>query len=130
MKTLWYIAKKDLLQVIKDRNALILMLAVPLILIAVVGFAFSSIYGDGSTQISVKVALSDQDIASNAFVGKAVENALNINTKQLVITLDKYNDPAQVSKQVAASNDVVGIVIPAGASQTFVNSIGQGHTPK
>jgi ABC-2 type transport system permease protein len=130
MKTLWYIAKKDLLQVIRDRNALILMLVVPLILMAVVGFAFGNIFSDGSTQISVKVALSNQDTTSNAFVGEAIENALNINTKQLLITLDKYNDPAQVSKQIASSNDVVGIVIPAGASQTFIDSIQQGRTPK
>ncbi|HEY7418597.1 MAG TPA: ABC transporter permease, partial [Ktedonobacteraceae bacterium] len=130
MKILWYITKKDLLQVVRDRSALFLMLAVPLILIAAVGFAFGNIYGDGSTQISVKVALSNQDTASNAFVGKAIADALNINTKQLVITLDKYNDPVQVNKQVASSNDVVGIVVPAGASQTFLNSIEQGHTPK
>ncbi len=130
MKTLWYIAKKDLLQVIRDRNALILMLVVPLVLMAVVGFAFGNIFSNGSTQISIKVALSNQDTASNAFVGKAIENALNINSKQLVITLDRYGTPAQISKQVASSNDLVGIVIPAGASQTFINSIEQGSAPK
>lgn len=130
MKTLWYIARKDLLQVVKDRTALILMLAVPLILIAAIGLVFGNIFSNGSTQISIQVALSNQDTASNAFVGKAIESALNVNSKQLVITLDKYSDPAQVSKQVAVSNDVVGIVIPAGASQTLLNSIEQGHTPK
>jgi len=129
MKTLWYIAKKDLLQVIRDRNALILMLVVPLVFIAVMGFGLGNVYG-GSTQISIKVALSNQDTASDAFVGKTLESALNINTKQLVITLDKYNDPVQVSKQVASSNDLVGIVIPARASQTFINSMEQGTTPK
>jgi len=40
MKTLWYITKKDLLQITKDRSGLILMLVVPLILISIVGFAF------------------------------------------------------------------------------------------
>jgi ABC-2 type transport system permease protein len=33
MKTLWYIAKKDVLQITKDRNGLILMLVAPLVLI-------------------------------------------------------------------------------------------------
>ena len=129
MKTLWYIAKKDLLQVLKDRSALLLMLVVPLTLITVVGFAFGSFFNDSSTQIKIKVALSNQDTTDNAFVGKAISSALKINSNQLLITLDTYNDPAQVNKQVAGSNDDVGIVIPAGASQTFTNSIQQGLTP-
>ena len=57
MKTLWYIAKKDLLQITRDRNGLILMLVVPLVLISIVGFAFGSFYGNGSSQIQIKVAL-------------------------------------------------------------------------
>ncbi|MBE3559524.1 MAG: ABC transporter permease [Ktedonobacteraceae bacterium] len=132
MKTLWYITKKDLLQVIKDKSALLLMLVVPLALITVIGFAFGSFYGDGSTQISVKVALSNQDTASDAFIGQAITSALKIHTSQLVITVNEYRDPAQVSQQVAATKDAadVGIVIPSGASQQLISSVQQGRTPK
>ena len=44
MKTLWYIAKKDLLQVLKDRNSLIFLFAVPLVLVAVIGLAFGNFF--------------------------------------------------------------------------------------
>jgi ABC-2 type transport system permease protein len=132
MKTLWYIAKKDLLQITKDKNGLIFMLVVPLILISIVGFAFGSFYGDGSSQIQIKVALNNQETAQDAFIGKAIASALKVNTSQFAITVNAYRQPAQVIEQVSASNDAanVGIVIPAGASQTLVNDLQQKVTPK
>ncbi len=132
MKTLWYIAKKDLLQITKDRNGLILMLVVPLILISIVGFAFGSFYGDGSSQIHITVALNNQETAQDAFIGKTIASALKVTTNQLAITVNEYRNPAQVIEQVSASNDAanVGIVIPAGASRTLINDLQQKVTPK
>ncbi|MBO0777205.1 MAG: ABC transporter permease [Ktedonobacteraceae bacterium] len=132
MKTLWYIAKKDLRQVLKDRSSLLLLLVVPLALIAVVGFAFGNVFGDGSTQIQIKVAVSNQDTGQNAYIGKAIVNALKINTNQLVITVNDYSDSGQVTKQVTASNSPadVGIVIPAGASGALMTATQQGTMPK
>ncbi|GCE21377.1 ABC transporter permease [Dictyobacter kobayashii] len=120
MKTLWYIAQKDLLQVVKDRNALILMLVVPLVLITVVGFALGNLFGDGSSQVKIKVALSNHD----AGIGRTISRALNVNTKDLLITVSEYPDTAQVTARVNASNDAadVGIVIPTGASQAVLNA--------
>ena len=69
MKNLWYIAKKDLLQILRDRNSLFLLLIVPLVLIVVIGFAFGNLFGSGSSQITITVAVSNQD---SGFVGKAV----------------------------------------------------------
>src|SRR5437868_4661526 len=128
MKTLWYIAKKDLLQITKDRNGLILMLVVPLVLISIVGFAFGSFYGDGSSQIQIKVALNNQETAQDAFIGKTIASALKVKTSQLAITVNEYRNPAHVREQVGASNDAanVGIVIPAGATQTLT----AGHVVK
>ena len=131
MKTLWYITRKDLLQVVRDRSALILMLVLPLALITVVGFAFGSLYGSGSAQITVTVALSNQDTAQDAYIGKVLTSALKINTDQLVITTNQYSDPSQVVDQVKATNGpLVGIVIPSGASQTLNSDLQQGITPK
>lgn len=120
MKTLWYIAKKDLLQVIKDRSALMLMLVVPLVLISVVGFAFGNLFGDGSSQLKIKVALSNHD----AGIGNTISRALKVNTKTLLITVNEYPDSAQVTAKVAAANDAadVGIVIPEGASQDVLDA--------
>ena len=39
------------------------MLVVLLVLISIVGFAFGSFYGDGSSQIQIKVALNNQETA-------------------------------------------------------------------
>ena len=132
MKTLWYIAKKDVLQILKDRNGLILMLAVPLILISIVGFAFGSFSGDGSSQIHITVAFNNQETAQDAFLGKTIASALKITSSQLAITVNEYRHPAQVIAQVSASNDAanVGIVIPAGASQMLINDLQQNVTPK
>lgn len=132
MKTLWYIARKDLLQITRDRNGLTLMLVVPLVLITVVGFAFGSFYNDGSSQIQIVVALNNQETAPDAFIGKAIASALKIKTSQLAITVNEYRSPAQVIAQVEATNNAanVGIVIPAGASQTLLNDLQQNITPK
>ena len=61
MKAVWYIAKKDLLQVLKDRNSFILLLIVPFILILTVGAAFGGLFNSGSSQIDVTVAVSNHD---------------------------------------------------------------------
>ena len=62
MKTVWYIAKKDLLQVLKDRSSFILLLAVPLVLITVIGLAFNNLFGSGSSQLTISVAVIDNII--------------------------------------------------------------------
>jgi ABC-2 type transport system permease protein len=132
MKTLWDIAAKDLLQVLKDRNSLILLLAVPLILIVVVGFALGNVFGVGSTQISITVAVSNQDTGQNAYLGKAILSALKINTSQLVVTVNEYDSSGQVTQQVTTSNNaaLLGVVIPSGASNTLITDTQQGITPQ
>jgi ABC-2 type transport system permease protein len=123
LKTVWYIAKKDLLQIIRDRGAFMILLAVPLILILVVGLALSSLYGDGSSQIPIKVAVSNQD---SGYVGKAIVDALKINNSQLAITVNQYSDSAQVSKDVADSKVDAGVVIPEGTTNALVTASGSG----
>lgn len=128
MKNLWYIARKDLLQTLKDRSSFFLLLVMPLVLITVIGFALGSFFGNGSPQINITVALSNQD---NGFVGKAIVQALTINTDQLKITINQYNDPNQVKDQVANNNSTVnaGVVIPAGTSDQLITAAQQGKLP-
>lgn len=128
MKNLWYIAKKDLLQILRDRSSLFFLLLVPLVLIVVVGFAFGNLFGSGPSQITITVAVSNQDSGS---VGKAIVNALQINTDKLKITVDRYNNPNQVTDQVANNSNVnAGIVIPAGTTDKFIATAQTGTTPK
>lgn len=128
MKNLWYIAKKDLLQILRDRNSLFFLLLVPLLLIIVIGFAFGNLFGSGSSQITITVAVSNQD---NGEVGKAIVNALHINTDQLKITVNQYNDPNQVTDQVANNSNVnAGVVIAAGTTDKLIAAAQTGTMPK
>lgn len=129
MKTIWYIAKKDLLETIKDRNALFFMLAMPIIFITVFGFIIGNISGS-SGPIQVTVAFSNQD---SGFVGQAVTQALKINNSQLQITLQPESSAGQVSSAVAAaantnSNLVAGVVVPASTSDA-VEQAAQNNRP-
>ena len=128
MKNLWYIARKDLLETLKDRNSFFLLLVMPLVLITVIGFAFGSFTGSGSSQISIEVAVNNQD---SGFLGKAIVQALHINTASLKITVDSFNDPAKVKDQVANNSSVnAGVVIPANASATLTSASSSGTLPK
>ena len=62
MKTMWYIAKKDLLQTLKDRNSFFLLLAVPLILIVVIGLAFGNLFGGGQKALKAKEKPKDEEL--------------------------------------------------------------------
>ena len=100
---IFFIARKDLLQTLKDRNSFFFMLVMPLVLITVIGFAFGNIFGSGSSQITITVALSNQD---TGFLGKSVVRALQINTSALKITVNQYSDPNKVKDEVANDSNV------------------------
>src|ERR1051326_4289303 len=113
MKVVWYVAKKDLSQALKDRGSLLLLIAVPPVLIAVLGFALGNIFGTGSSQITMTVALSNQD---SGLVGTVVSDALNIKNDQLVITVNSYHTSDEVQQQVKNGDAIAGVVIPTGAT--------------
>lgn len=123
MKTAWYIAKKDLLEILKDRNSLVLLLVVPLLLIVVVGEAFGGLYSSGPNQIAITVAASNQD---SGYVGTTIVEALKINTSQLKITVEPYSSASQVTKVVGDGKDAsgntvnAGVVIPAGTTNKLI----------
>ncbi len=129
MKNLWYIAKKDLMQIFRDRASLIFLLLVPLVLIIVIGFAFgNTFFGSGSSQITITVAVNNQDSGS---VGKAIVDALHINTDQLKITVNQYSTSGQVTDQVANNSNVnAGVVIPTGTTDKIISTTQSGTTPK
>jgi len=118
MKILWYIAKKDLLQVLKDRSSFLLLLVVPLALIAVIGAAFGG-FTNSSSQIAITVAINNQD---NGYVGKAVVDTLKIDKSSLKITVNAYNSADKVTQQVKDSNADAGVVIPAGTTDTLIKT--------
>jgi ABC-2 type transport system permease protein len=126
MKAIWYIAKKDLLETIKDRSSIFFMLAMPIIFITVMGFVLSGDFGSNGP-IQVTVAVSNQD---NGPVGQAIVTALKTKNSSIQFNLKSYNDASQVQNVVAdtKSNVDAGVVIPAGASQKFTSAV-ENHQP-
>ncbi len=124
MKTLWHIAKKDLLQVLKDRNSFILLLIVPVILVAILGAAFSNDIGGNSKPAEFTVAVSNKD---DGYIGDTLIKALQAKNDSFKITIRKYNSAAQVSQQVTNGNAVVGLVIPAKTTKDLSDAASKGQ---
>jgi ABC-2 type transport system permease protein len=126
MKTIWYVAQKDLLQTIKDRGSIFFTLIMPMIFITVMGLTLSNAFGS-SGPIVVTVAVNNQD---SGFVGQNIVKALKINTSTLRIVLKQYNTPDQVASVVAdtKSNVDAGVVIPAGTTDALLTDV-QNHQP-
>lgn len=125
MKILWHIAKKDLLQVLKDRNSFILLLIVPVILVAILGAAFSNDTGGNSKPAEFTVAVSNQD---DGYIGNTLIKAFQAKNDSFKITIRKYNSAAQVSQQVTNGNAVVGLVIPAKTTKDLSDAASKGQT--
>jgi ABC-2 type transport system permease protein len=121
MKAIWYIARKDLLETIKDRGSLLFTLAMPIIFITMMGFVLAGTF-NSSGPIKVIVAISNQD---SGIVGQSIVKAMSVNNSSLQITVKQYSDPAQISSVVAdtKSNVDAGIVIPAGTTQALTNAV-------
>jgi ABC-2 type transport system permease protein len=126
MNVVWYIAKKDLSQALKDRGSLLLLIAVPLMLIAVLGLALGNIFGSGTSQITMTVALDNQD---SGFVGSAVSQALHINSSQLVITVNTYKSSPDVQGKVKNGDVIAGVVIPPDATDKLSAAAQAGTEP-
>lgn len=126
MKTIWYVAKKDLLQTIKDRGSIFFTLVMPMIFITVMGLTLGNAFGDNGP-ITVTVAISNQD---TGFVGQTIGKYLAVNVKTLQIKLKNYDTPAQIASVVAdtKSNVDAGVVVPAGTSDALVNDVAN-HQP-
>lgn len=126
MNTLWYVAKKDLLQTVRDRGSIFFTLLMPMIFITVMGLTLSNAFGN-SGPIQVSVAINNQD---SGFVGQTIVKALAINSSGLQIRLKQYQSPDQVTSTVAdtKSNVDAGVVIPAGTTDALLRDI-ENHQP-
>ncbi len=123
MKTAWYIAKKDLLQTFKDRNSLIFMLLMPMILITIIGLALGNAFGS-SGPIQVTVAINNQDSGANS-VGQAIIDAYKYKNSQIEFKLKQYQNEQQVIDALQETNSSVdaGIIIPAGTTDDLMQAI-------
>src|SRR5690349_13761877 len=125
MRTLWHIAKKDLLQVIKDKHSLILLLLVPLLLISIMGSAFGSAFGNNSNPIAFTVALSNQD---SGHLGEAIIKALQSANASLTIDIKAYSSTKNVLQSIKDEKAVAGIIIPPNTTQKLQDAASKGKS--
>jgi ABC-2 type transport system permease protein len=127
MKAIWYIAKKDLLENIKDKGAIFFTLAMPIIFITIMGIVVGGSFGGSSGPIQITVAVSNQD---NGAVGQTILSALHMKNSSIQFHLKTFSDPDQVVNIVAdtKSNVDAGIVIPAGTTDALSSAV-ENHQP-
>lgn len=122
MKTIWYIAKKDLLLTLKDKSSFFFMLAMPIIFITIMGFVLGNAFSGSSGPIQVTIALNNQD---KGVVGQTILAALKTKNSSFQVTLKQYSDPQQVVDVTgdSKSNIDAGLVIPSNASTTLTSDV-------
>ncbi|GHO81097.1 hypothetical protein KSD_88680 [Ktedonobacter sp. SOSP1-85] len=125
MRTLWHIAKKDLLQVIKDKHSLILLLLVPLLLISIMGSAFGSAFSNNAS-VEFMVAINNQD---SGRVGDTIVKTLQGTNSSFKLNVKGYSTSQQVLQQVENEKAVAGIIVPTGTSQRLQDAASKGQTP-
>jgi len=123
MKTLWYIAKKDLLQVLTERNSFILLLIVPIMLIAIIGAAFGNDIGGTSKPADFTVAVSNKD---DGYMSDTLLKALQAKSDSYKITLAKLKTSDQVIQQVNDGKAIAGLVIPANMTKNVSDAASKG----
>ncbi len=107
LRKIWYVAAKDLLQLTKDRMGLIWLIALPLLLMGVLGSLLS---GVSSTAASLTATLPVVD-HDNGQGSAALIDALR-HTGSLKIQL--HTDEAAVEKAVRNGDQVGVLIIPKG----------------
>lgn len=124
MKILWQIAKKDLFHVLKDRNAFILLLIVPILLISILGAVFSNEIGEDAKPSEFTVAVHNED---HKLIGNVLIKALQARHDNFKINIKDYRSAAQILQQVSSQNAVVGLVIPAQTTEKVTDAAIRGQ---
>ncbi|MCI0574927.1 MAG: ABC transporter permease [Chloroflexi bacterium] len=118
MRKIWAIALKDTLVRFRDRNALILMLAAPLALSAIVGAAFGGFITNANASpirdIPLIVVNGDQGVIGQRFLAV-------LNSPELAELLEpSFMDDLDEARQIVARGEVRAVVyIPPSFSETI-----------
>jgi ABC-2 type transport system permease protein len=107
MRKVWDVAVKDLRHLSRDRTALLMMFAVPLLLMGLLGAAFSGSLGSGTATI---LPVIDHDRGQSA---RALISALR---RVPSIRVQMHTDEAAVKKSVRDGDQVGALIIPQGFS--------------
>ena len=115
MKILW-IALKDLLQASRDGKGLLMLIAMPLVLIAILGAAFGSSFNPADTYKQFELGFVNLD---GGIVAETLEQFLQSEELSELIRPVSL-DPQQAQEYVASGKLAAAIIVPANASETFM----------
>jgi len=115
LRKIWYVAAKDLLQLTKDRMGLIWLIALPLLLMAVLGSLLSGVSSTAaSLTATLPVVTHDSGQGATALI-----DALR-RTPSLKIQM--RTDEVAVEKAVRDSDQVGVLIIPKGFTAALQSS--------
>lgn len=89
----WYIAKKDLLILLKDIPGLIYLFITPIIVIAVASFALSNVFDSKTEKFKIPIVVNDNGELSKRVIGELkkipaleIEETYELNGKKKAYT--------------------------------------------
>ena len=109
MDKIWIIARKDIISTFTDRNLLLIMLATPLALAAIIALAFSDLGGGSSPLTDIPVALVNLDVGDpdtrfdgglifvSGLLPDSADADLSLSQCALISESDETGDSAQFS---------------------------------
>src|SRR5438105_9137081 len=109
LRKVWVVAAKDLLLLSKDRMALLMLFAVPLLLMSLLGAAFSGFSGTGPT-VTATLPVVDHD---GGPLARTLVSALRHTP---ALTVQMHTDEAAMEKAVRNGDQVGLLIIPRGFS--------------
>ena len=109
LRKVWVVAAKDLLLLSKDRMALLMLFAVPLLLMSLLGAAFSGFSSTGPT-VTATLPVVDHD---GGLLARTLVSALRHTP---ALTVQMHSDEAAMEKAVRNGDQVGLLIIPRGFS--------------
>lgn len=109
---------KELITLLRDRTAFLLTLVAPLILTAVMGFAFGGFSGGGTGLARIPLVVVNDDAGS---LGKALVNLLTSEALSALLNPTLLTDAAEGRAQVDADKMAAVVIIPANLTQQVMD---------
>jgi len=126
MKKILVIGWKDFTLIIRDRAALLLMLAAPFVLTLGLGFVSGRFSGARSSSLSdIPLVIVNQDTGQ---LGTALVNVFSSSDLAGLVTPTVGLDAAAARQQVEADKTAAAVIIPAGLSASVIPDFATGQT--
>jgi ABC-2 type transport system permease protein len=116
---IWTVAEKDLRHLVRDRTALIMMFAVPLLLMGLLGAALNGAFKSSATVVTIPVVNHDHGAMTTKLIAALrADHALKVQMK---------TDTAAVEKSVRNGDQVAAVIIPTGFTSQMQSAHPAAH---